>query len=65
MLLYALSRFVIEFFRGDPRGMVFGFSTSQFISMVLGPLSLMMLVYLARTSPPVPESAMRRSRAAA
>lgn len=49
LLLYGLSRFVIEFFRGDPRGMVFGsVSTSQFISLVLVPLSLVMLVYLAR-----------------
>ena len=36
MLLYAVSRFIIEFYRGDPRGMVLGFSTSQFISLVLG-----------------------------
>src|SRR6267143_2838324 len=35
MFLYALSRFVIEFYRGDPRGVVFGvLSTSQFISVV-------------------------------
>ena len=34
MLLYAVSRFVIEFYRGDPRGMMFGdVSTSQFISL--------------------------------
>ena len=49
LLLYGLSRFVIEFFRGDPRGMVFGsISTSQFISLVIVPLSLVMLVYLSR-----------------
>ena len=47
MLLYAVSRFIIEFYRGDPRGIVFGmFSTSQFISLVLVPLSLVMLVVL-------------------
>ena len=40
MLLYAVSRFIIEIYRGDPRGMVLGFSTSQFISLILGPLSL-------------------------
>ena len=40
MLLYGISRFVIEFFRGDERGMVFGgISTSQFISLLLVPLS--------------------------
>ena len=33
MLLYAISRFVIEFYRGDDRGGTVGmFSTSQFIS---------------------------------
>jgi len=46
MLLYAVSRFIIEFFRDDPRGMVFMFSTSQFISLLLAPLSVVMLVYL-------------------
>jgi phosphatidylglycerol---prolipoprotein diacylglyceryl transferase len=52
MLLYAISRFVIEIYRGDPRGMVFDiFSTSQFISVVLAPLSVMMLVWLWRTRP--------------
>ena len=51
LLLYGLSRFVIEFFRGDPRGMVFGnISTSQFISLILVPISLVMLVYLSRKS---------------
>ena len=49
MVLYGISRFVIEFFRGDPRGMVFdNISTSQFISLILVPISLVMLVYLSR-----------------
>lgn len=49
ILLYAVSRYVIEIYRGDPRGTVFGlFSTSQFISLVLVPLSLAMLIALAR-----------------
>src|SRR6187401_2597353 len=39
MLLYAISRYVIEFYRGDPRGAVGAFSTSQFISMLLAPLA--------------------------
>src|SRR5437763_5714485 len=46
MLLYAVSRFIIEFYRGDERGMVFMFSTSQFISLVLAPLAIVMLVSL-------------------
>src|SRR6266542_6579080 len=52
MLLYAVSRFIIEFFRGDERGTVGMFSTSQFISILLAPLAIVMLVYLARQTPP-------------
>jgi phosphatidylglycerol:prolipoprotein diacylglycerol transferase len=51
MLLYAVSRFVIEFYRGDERGAVGVLSTSQFISVILGPLAIFMLVYLARRAP--------------
>ena len=52
MFLYAISRFVIEIYRGDPRGEILGFSTSQFISLVLAPLSLVMLVWLSRQRRP-------------
>jgi phosphatidylglycerol:prolipoprotein diacylglycerol transferase len=52
MLLYAISRFIIEFYRGDERGTVGIFSTSQFISIILAPLAIVMLVYLARQTPP-------------
>jgi phosphatidylglycerol---prolipoprotein diacylglyceryl transferase len=48
VLLYSISRFIIEFFRGDDRGAVAMFSTSQTISLVLAPLSIVMLVWLAR-----------------
>ena len=66
MLLYAISRFVIEFYRGDPRGELLGVSTSQFISLVLAPLSIAMLVWLARaTPPPEPQAVRKRKRAAA
>jgi len=58
MLLYAVSRFVIEFFRGDARGNVGIFSTSQLVSLVLAPLSVIMLVLLSRRDDP------RRYRAA-
>jgi len=56
ILLYAASRFAIEFFRGDPRGSTFGWSTSQAISMGLAPLAIIMLIVLARVKPnePVP-----------
>jgi phosphatidylglycerol:prolipoprotein diacylglycerol transferase len=59
MLLYAVSRFVIEFYRGDERGSVGSFSTSQFISVLLAPLAIGMLLYLARQSAPEPKRARR------
>ena len=52
MLFYAISRFVIEFYRADDRGTVGMFSTSQFISLVLAPLAIIMLVYLSRAKTP-------------
>lgn len=50
LVVYGVSRFAIEFYRGDPRGFVFGslISTSQLISLLLIPVSLVMLVWLAR-----------------
>ena len=61
MLLYAISRFIVEFYRGDPRGSVGMFSTSQFISIILAPLAIVMLVRLSRAMSPKP----KRSRKAA
>jgi phosphatidylglycerol:prolipoprotein diacylglycerol transferase len=61
MFLYAVSRFIVEIYRGDPRGEVFGFSTSQFISLILAPLSLVMLIWLSRQAPETPEE-VRRGR---
>jgi phosphatidylglycerol:prolipoprotein diacylglycerol transferase len=46
LLLYAISRFIIEFFRGDDRGMVFGLSTSQAVSLVVAPVAGAMLLKL-------------------
>ena len=65
MVLYGISRFVIEFYRGDERGAVFGtVSTSQFISLVLVPLAIGMLIYLSRrTSDPLPVGARAVRRA--
>lgn len=65
MLLYAISRYIIEIYRGDPRGTVFMFSTSQFISVVLAPLAVAMLVWLSRGTPETPQVMPRRRRAAA
>ena len=59
MLLYAVSRFIIEFFRGDERGSVGIFSTSQFISVLLAPLAVGMLVYLSRRKTPEPKRARK------
>ena len=61
MLLYAASRFVIEFYRGDERGSVGIFSTSQFISIILAPLAIVMLVYLARATAPAPKTARKKA----
>lgn len=44
-LVYAIARFVLEFFRGDAdRGFVFGglLSTSQFIAVILGPAAFVL-----------------------
>ena len=65
MFLYAVSRYIIELYRGDPRGEVLGVSTSQFISLVLAPLSIVMLVWLSRTSPETPQQMPRRRKVAA
>jgi len=64
ILLYGVIRFTIEFFRGDARGMVFDLvSTSQFISLLLIPLSLVMLARLSRVQSPTPQTARRRRAA--
>jgi phosphatidylglycerol:prolipoprotein diacylglycerol transferase len=65
MILYAISRYIIEFFRGDPRGVIFGVSTSQFISLLLAPLAIAMLIWLSRTRPETPQRVPRRRRVAA
>ena len=65
LLLYPTARFFIEFYRGDPRGTVFDLlSTSQFISVLLVPLSIIMLIVLGRARHPEPTATRRRARAA-
>lgn len=69
MLVYGISRFIIEMFRGDPRGMVFAnVSTSQFISLLIVPVSLVMLYRLSRrhsdgsqSHPPASPTSSRRT----
>ena len=49
VLLYGVARIVLELYRGDPRGTVFDtLPTSQFVSALIVPASIVMLVRLAR-----------------
>lgn len=51
LLLYPAARLGIELFRGDPRGTVFEIlSTSQFVSLLLVPLAVVMLLRLRGTT---------------
>jgi phosphatidylglycerol:prolipoprotein diacylglycerol transferase len=46
VLLYGISRFIIELYRGDDRGVILGVSTSQFVSLIAVPVALAMLIRL-------------------
>jgi phosphatidylglycerol:prolipoprotein diacylglycerol transferase len=48
MLLYAISRYIVEIYRNDERGVFFHMPTSQFISILIVPVSLFMLWRLSR-----------------
>src|SRR5438128_8645082 len=53
-LLYAVARFVLEFFRGDAdRGFIFGglLSTSQFIAVLLAPVAIALWMARRRAHP--------------
>jgi phosphatidylglycerol:prolipoprotein diacylglycerol transferase len=63
MLLYGISRFVIEFYRGDSRGTILNFSTSQFVSLLIVPISIVMLFLLARRRAPAPTAGAARRAA--
>ena len=66
LLLYSTARFIIEFYRGDPRGMVFGtIPTSQFLSALIVPLSIAMLLRLGRSKAPIAAPARSRRKKAA
>jgi len=45
LIVYSIARFTIEFWRDDPRGELFGMSTSQFISVVLFLAGIALNVY--------------------
>ena len=64
MFLYGVTRFIIEFYRGDARGMIGSLSTSQFVSVVIVPLSIIMLIVLSRRFSPDSKAAAKRARAA-
>jgi phosphatidylglycerol:prolipoprotein diacylglycerol transferase len=48
MLLYAISRYIVEIYRGDERGIIAGMATSQFVSILIVPLAIIMLLRLGR-----------------
>lgn len=48
LMTYSVARFVIEFWRDDPRGQVLGLSTSQFIAVLLFALGLVLTFYERR-----------------
>ncbi|MBL7197817.1 MAG: prolipoprotein diacylglyceryl transferase [Candidatus Omnitrophica bacterium] len=49
VFLYAVARFIIEFFRGDPRGQIWIFSTSQFIGIFMAITAILILAGFKRT----------------
>lgn len=49
LMIYGVARFTIEFWRDDPRGQVFGLSTSQFISILMFVLGLALTLYKLRS----------------
>lgn len=53
--LYAVARFIIEFWRDDPRGTVLGISTSQFIAVLVLVGAIVLLVQRMRQAAPALE----------
>jgi phosphatidylglycerol:prolipoprotein diacylglycerol transferase len=47
-LLYAVARFIIEFWRADPRGALLGLSTSQFIALLMFVSGIIAYAYRSR-----------------
>jgi phosphatidylglycerol:prolipoprotein diacylglycerol transferase len=60
ILLYGAARFIIEFYRGDARGMIAGVvSTSQFVALLLVPIAVFMLIRLHGRTAPIPDAGVR------
>ncbi|HEX5732843.1 MAG TPA: prolipoprotein diacylglyceryl transferase [Blastocatellia bacterium] len=55
MMLYSIERFVVEFWRDDPRGQIMSLSTSQFISLFMFSVAFISYCWL-RGSAPIPHS---------
>ena len=55
LILYGVGRFLIEFLRNDPRGNVGFFSTSQFISLFMVPIGVVLYVLNNKSSAKVQE----------
>ena len=49
LMLYSVGRFIIEFYRDDPRGSVGPLSTSQFIAIFIFAAGLALLIFLRKT----------------
>jgi phosphatidylglycerol:prolipoprotein diacylglycerol transferase len=45
IMLYSVERFIIDFWRNDPRGEFLGLATSQLIALVLFPLALALTIH--------------------
>ncbi len=60
-LLYAVARFIIEFWRDDPRGSLLGLSTSQFIALVLFIGALVLMIQRTRGAKPLLKAAEQRA----
>lgn len=56
-MMYAAARFTIEFWRDDPRGAIFGISTSQFIAVIFFVGALIAYVYRSRKRGDSPQAA--------
>ncbi len=51
LILYSVGRFFVEFLRGDYRGEVWIFSTSQFISVLMLILGILVMIAAERSAP--------------
>ncbi|HZI93259.1 MAG TPA: prolipoprotein diacylglyceryl transferase [Patescibacteria group bacterium] len=52
MILYAVLRGTLETFRGDPRGEFFGLSTSQWLSIALGIVGVVLYIWKSKRGAP-------------